>query len=90
MHTLRHTAAMRLLLAGNDVTVIALLEVSRDAHALHEGNTPGTRPRPHQRNLALRRWAGQDLNLRATDYESAALTTELPARDQHYSTESTL
>jgi Phage integrase family len=24
MHTLRHTAAMRLLLAGNDVTVIAL------------------------------------------------------------------
>lgn len=24
MHTLRHTAAMRLLLAGNDITVIAL------------------------------------------------------------------
>ncbi len=24
MHTLRHTAAMRLLLAGNDVAVIAL------------------------------------------------------------------
>ena len=24
MHTLRHTAAMRLLIAGNDITVIAL------------------------------------------------------------------
>ena len=24
MHTLRHTAAMRLLLAGNDITMIAL------------------------------------------------------------------
>jgi len=24
MHTMRHTAAMRLLLAGNDITVIAL------------------------------------------------------------------
>jgi hypothetical protein len=26
-------------------------------------------------------WAGQDLNLRPTDYESAALTAELPARE---------
>ena len=26
------------------------------------------------------RWPGQDSNLRATDYESAALTTELPGR----------
>src|SRR5207253_5131899 len=26
------------------------------------------------------RWAGQDSNLRPTDYESAALTAELPAR----------
>ena len=34
-------------------------------------------------------WAGVDSNHRATDYESAALTAELPARDRHYSTEST-
>src|ERR1700758_4740706 len=27
------------------------------------------------------RWPGQDLNLRATDYESAALTAELPGRE---------
>ena len=26
------------------------------------------------------RWAGEDSNLRLTDYESAALTAELPAR----------
>ena len=35
------------------------------------------------------RWAGVDSNHRATDYESAALTTELPARIWHYSTQST-
>ena len=28
---------------------------------------------------ALRLWAGEDSNLRLTDYESAALTAELPA-----------
>jgi hypothetical protein len=27
----------------------------------------------------LYKWAGEDSNLRPTDYESAALTTELPA-----------
>ena len=31
-------------------------------------------------NSALRPWAGQDSNLGRTDYESAALTAELPAR----------
>ena len=29
------------------------------------------------------RWAGQDSNLRPTDYESAALTTELPAPERN-------
>ena len=32
---------------------------------------------------ALRRWAGQDSNLRPTDYESAALTAELPALERN-------
>ena len=32
------------------------------------------------RYSAPHRWAGKDSNLRATDYESAALTPELPAR----------
>ena len=38
--------------------------------------------------FAFDRWAGVDSNHRATDYESAALTPELPARVAHYSTES--
>src|SRR4051794_17582662 len=43
-------------------------------------DTLGTRFSPDPPNLALRRWAGEDSNLRLTDYESAALTAELPAR----------
>src|SRR3954471_22372658 len=35
-------------------------------------------------------WAGWESNPRATDYESAALTAELPARVHDYSTESAL
>jgi hypothetical protein len=40
----------------------------------------GTRFSCLRPDLALRRWAGQDSNLGLTDYESAALTAELPAR----------
>src|SRR4051812_26728612 len=42
----------------------------------HAGDTLS----PDPPNLALRLWAGEDSNLRLTDYESAALTAELPAR----------
>src|SRR3954453_14937398 len=45
-------------------------------------NGRGTnRMRRYRRDLqALSQWAGEDSNLRLTDYESAALTAELPAR----------
>ena len=43
--------------------------------------TPPEKENPLQHNVLQGiRWARQDLNLRPTDYESAALTTELRAR----------
>jgi integrase/recombinase XerD len=48
MHTLRHTAAMRLLLAGNDITVIALWlgheQVSTTTIYLHADMTHKQQP----------------------------------------------
>ena len=41
------------------------------------GSTPNDKTPVYR---GLHRWPGQDSNLRATDYESAALTTELPGR----------
>src|SRR3954447_18986708 len=46
----------------------------------------GTRFSPDRPSLALHLWAGEDSNLRLTDYESAALTAELPARSSCYRT----
>jgi len=63
MHTLRHTAAMRLLLAGNDVTVIALwlgheqlsttnlylhADMSQKQKAIVRTNPLGTKPGLYQ------------------------------------------
>ena len=63
MHTLRHTAAMRLLLAGNDVTVIALwlgheqlsttnlylhADMSQKQKAIARTNPLGTKPGLYQ------------------------------------------
>ena len=47
--------------------------------ATRSRDTVGTRFCPMRPDLALHRWAGEDSNLRLTDYESAALTAELPA-----------
>src|SRR5688500_16216999 len=47
------------------------------AHGVSFPGQPQQRP-PPQRDSALHRWAGVDSNHRATDYESAALTAELP------------
>ncbi len=58
MHTLRHTAAMRLLLAGNDVTVIALWlgheQISTTTVYLHADMTHKQRAIDRTRPLAAK------------------------------------
>src|SRR3954452_6248814 len=45
--------------------------------------------RAHTVATRANQWAGEDSNLRLTDYESAALTAELPALESCYRTKST-
>ncbi len=52
MHTLRHTAAMRLLLAGNDIAVIALWLGHEQLARGHESQTTGNRPSQAHRRQA--------------------------------------
>ena len=54
----------------------------RDTLATHRGTSSLEHYAINTLFAGKKTWAGQDSNLRPTDYESAALTAELPARSR--------